>query len=130
MSRQVLNHLYCFPKRSWSTDIIDDEISVFLGTSLKFFPLSILSNDDTTFACDWCVHLFFWITQYIIDTRNTHSSLWTHACKSLPVGASSKTRPGNPQDWQSHYRRLAIDENVAYHQKSFFREVGRQYLVE
>jgi hypothetical protein len=49
-------------------------------------------------------------------TVHTLSSLRTHV-QNLPLGASSKTEPTNPQDWQSHHRRLTVDGDVAYHRK-------------
>ena len=35
--------------------------------------------------------------------------------QTLLLWASSKTEPANPQNWRNHYRRLAVDGNVAYH---------------
>jgi hypothetical protein len=54
----------------------------------------------------------FRITQYIGDARNARTLTQT-----LPLEASSKTVPANPQDWRSHHRRLAVGGNVAYHWK-------------
>jgi hypothetical protein len=62
--------------------------------------------------------LFLRITQYIRDTHNARTlTPMNTRMQTLPLGASSKTVPTNPQDWQSHYRRLAVDGNVAYHWK-------------
>jgi hypothetical protein len=61
---------------------------------------------------------FFRITQYIGDTHNARTLIPMNTrMQTLPLGASSKTVPRNPQDWWSHHRRLAVDGNVAYHWK-------------
>jgi hypothetical protein len=60
----------------------------------------------------------FRITQYIGDTHNARTLILMNTrTQTLPLGASSKTVPPNPQDWRSHHRRLAVDGNVAYHWK-------------
>jgi hypothetical protein len=43
----------------------------------------------------------------ISETLTTHaqSSIWTHT-QTLPLGASSKIEPTNPQNWRSHHRSL------------------------
>lgn len=64
--------------------------------------------------------IFFFRLHGTTRTLTTHAHsrhAWTHICKSYPVFASSKTKAANPQDWQSHNWRLAIDRNVAYHWK-------------
>jgi hypothetical protein len=59
--------------------------------------------------------IFFRITQYIGDTHNVRTLISTKTrTQTLPLGASLKIVPANPQDWRSHHRRLAVDGNVAY----------------
>jgi hypothetical protein len=62
---------------------------------------------------------FYFFSNYTIHPRDTHNTRilipMNTRTRTLPLGASSKTVPANPQDWRSHHRRLAVDENVAYH---------------
>jgi hypothetical protein len=68
------------------------------------------------------VFLFFRITQYIGDTHNARTLIPMNTrTQTLPLGASSKTVPTNPQDWRSHHKRLAVDGNVTYHWKNKHR---------
>jgi hypothetical protein len=74
---------------------------------------------------------FFRITQYIGDTHNALTLIPMNTrTQTLPLGASLKTVPANPQDWQSHHRRLAIDGNVAYHWKHKRRYILRNSLPQ
>jgi hypothetical protein len=52
---------------------------------------------------------FFRITQYIGDTHNAHTliPMNTHT-QTLPLGASLKTAPANPQDWRSRFETTII----------------------
>jgi hypothetical protein len=56
-------------------------------------------------VCPPSLFFFFQNTQYIGDTHNARTL--------IPM----ETVPANPQDWQSHHRRLAVNGNVAYHWK-------------
>ena len=58
----------------------------------------------------------FLITQYNSDTHNVRTLIPMNTrTQTLPLWASSKTEPANPQDWWSHHKCLAVDGNVAYH---------------
>jgi hypothetical protein len=60
--------------------------------------------------------VFFWITQYVGDTHNARTPIPMNTrTQTLPLGASSKTVPANPQYWWSHHRRLAVDGNESTH---------------
>jgi hypothetical protein len=84
---------------------------------LRLLPTNLLAtlpllNLPLTFT------IFFRITRYIGDTHNARTLILMNTrTQILPLGASSKTMPVNPQDWRSHHRRLAVDGNVAYHWK-------------
>jgi hypothetical protein len=80
------------------------------------------TSDGSPHPLLWFCHgtelLFLRITQYIGDTHHARTLIpMNRHTQTLPLGASSKTVPANPQDWRSHHRRLAIDGNVAYHWK-------------
>ena len=62
-------------------------------------------------------NFIFW--DYTVQLRHsqrthTHTPMNTRT-QILPLWVSSKTEPANPRDWRSHHRRLAVDENIAYH---------------
>jgi hypothetical protein len=47
----------------------------------------------------WRSHFFLRITQYIGDTHNARTLIpMNRRTQTLPLGASSKTVPANPQD--------------------------------
>jgi hypothetical protein len=59
--------------------------------------LDILESADL--VCSMHVLFFFLITQYIGDTYNAHTLIPMNTrTQTLPLGASSKTVPANPQD--------------------------------
>jgi hypothetical protein len=69
-------------------------------------------------SCSHFTGFFLRITQYIGDTHNARTLIPMNTrTQTLPLGASSKTVPANPQDWRSHHRHLAVDGNVAYQWK-------------
>jgi hypothetical protein len=73
-------------------------------------PLRVLDKDFANLCTFGLAHfkscilnlnhfLFFRITQYIRDTRNARTLIPTNTrTQTLPLGASSKTIPANPQD--------------------------------
>ena len=78
---------------------------------------SIAISHLTSYWTPLDFNLLFW--DHTVQLRHsqrthTHTPMNTRM-QTLPLWASSKTEPANSWDWRSHHRRLAIEENVAYH---------------
>jgi hypothetical protein len=66
----------------------------------------------------WTLDCFSCELQYTGDTHNARTLIPMNTrMRTLSLGASSKTRPANPQDWRSHHRHLVVDGNITYHWK-------------
>jgi cell division protein FtsL len=96
------------------------DVSIFVFEDYSLSDSIFVSNKNVKYPIlSIFAYKLFWnhlnliIMTIFLRLQSTTQTLTTHA--HSPLWTPSKTELPNPQDWQNHHRRLAIDDNTNTH---------------